>query len=89
LEPEQKLQRKSGFVNGVAIGFGIGCFASFIALIIAASHHAQLTGQSFEIALSNFSFPISYFFVLGALFLIVGLIWERFEKHIKTSENIT
>jgi hypothetical protein len=83
LEKEQKYHRKSAFVNGIAVGFGIGCFATFAALLVTAFYYAQTTSQTFEIALSKFSFPVSYFFVLGILFLIIGLVWERFEKQLK------
>lgn len=83
LEKEPNYNRKSAFVNGIAVGFGIGCFATFAALLVTAFYYAQTTSQTFEIALSNFSFPVSYFFVLGILFLIIGLVWERFEKQLK------
>jgi len=83
LEGDRKYHRKSAFVNGIAVGFGFGCFATFAALLVTAFYYSQTTNQTFEIALSNFSFPVSYFFILGLLFLIVGYVWERFEKQLK------
>lgn len=83
MEKEHKYHRKSAFVNGVAVGFGIGCFATFMALLVTAFYYAHTTSQSFEAALSSFSLPVSYFFVLGVLFLAVGFLWERFEKQLK------
>jgi xanthine/uracil/vitamin C permease (AzgA family) len=83
MEKERKYYRKSAFVNGVAVGFGIGCFATFAALLVTAFYYSQTTNQTFEIALSNFSFPVSYFFILGLLFLVIGYVWERFEKQLK------
>ena len=83
MEKERKYYRKSAFVNGIAVGFGIGCFATFAALLVTAFYYSQTTNQTFEIALSNFSFPVSYFFILGLLFLVIGYVWERFEKQLK------
>ena len=83
MEKERKFNRKSAFVNGVAVGFGIGCFATFAALIVTAYYYAQTTSQTFEGALTSFSLPVTYFFVLGLLFLVVGFVWERFEKQVK------
>ncbi len=83
MEKERKHRRKSAFTNGLAVGFGIGCFATFAALLITALYYSQMASQTFENALSSFSLPLTYFFILGVLFLIVGLIWERYEKQLK------
>jgi len=83
LENERKYHRKSAFTNGLAVGFGIGCFATFAALLTTAFYYSQITSQAFESTLSNFSLPLIYFFVLGILFLIVGFVWERNEKQLK------
>lgn len=80
---ERKYHRKSAFINGVAVGFGIGCFATFAALLITAFYYSQVADQTLEGALASFSLPIIYFFILGILFLIVGSVWERFEKQPK------
>ncbi|MFQ6068125.1 MAG: hypothetical protein ACE5KD_01130 [Candidatus Bathyarchaeia archaeon] len=83
MEKEQKHHRKSAFVNGLAVGFGIGCFATFTALLVTTFYYSQMTSQTFEKTLSGFLLPLSYFFVLGVLFLIIGLVWERYEKQLK------
>ncbi len=83
MEKERKYHRKSAFTNGLAVGFGIGCFATFAALLVTAFYYSQISSQTLEKALSSFSLPLIYFFVLGVLFLILGLIWERFEKQLK------
>jgi hypothetical protein len=83
LEKARKYHRKSAFTNGLAVGFGIGCFATFTALLITVFYYAQLNGQTFDHVLPRFSFPLTYFFILGILFLIVGLVWERHEKQLK------
>jgi hypothetical protein len=83
VEKEQKYYRKNAFTKGLAVGFGIGCFATFAALLVTVFYHAQLTSQTFESAVSSFSLPLVYFFILGILFLIVGLAWERHEKQLK------
>jgi len=83
LEKERKFHRKCAFTNGVAVGFGIGCLATFAALLVTAMYYSQLTSQPFEVALSDFSLPLTYFFVLGVLFLIIGIVWERCEKQLK------
>jgi xanthine/uracil/vitamin C permease (AzgA family) len=83
LEKERKYHRKSAFTNGLAVGFGIGCFATFVALLITALYYSQVASQAFEKTLSSFTLPLIYFFILGVLFLIVGLVWERHEKQLK------
>lgn len=83
MEKERKYHRKSAFTNGLAVGFGIGCFATFVALLVTAFYYSHVSSQAFGEALSTFSLPLTYFFVLGVLFLIIGLIWERFEKQLK------
>ena len=83
LEKERKYHRKSAFTNGLAVGFGIGCFATFAALMITALYYSHMTGQTLEQALSSFTLPLTYFFILGILFLIIGLVWERYEKQLK------
>ena len=80
---ERKHRRKNAFVNGVAVGFGIGCFATFAALLITAFYYSQVAGQTFEGALSSFSLPIVYFLILGVLFLLVGFVWEKSDKQFK------
>ncbi|MFP3984822.1 MAG: hypothetical protein ACLFU9_02485 [Candidatus Bathyarchaeia archaeon] len=82
MEKEWKHHRKSAFASGLAVGFGIGCFATFAALLFTVFYYSQTTSQAFEQLLPSFSFPLSYFFILGLLFLIVGLVWERFEKQL-------
>jgi hypothetical protein len=83
LEKERKYHRKSAFTNGLAVGFGIGCFATFVALLVTVFYYSQMTSQTFENVLSSFSLPLTYFFILGTLFLVLGLIWERYEKQLK------
>ncbi len=83
MEKERKYHRKSAFTNGLAVGFGIGCFATFAALLVTAFYYSQTASQAFDEALSSFSLPLTYFLILGALFLIIGLVWERLEKQLK------
>jgi cytochrome c biogenesis protein CcdA len=80
---ERKHHRKNAFVNGVAVGFGIGCFATFAALVVTAFYYSQVANQPFEGAVSGFSLPIVYFLVLGVLFLLVGFVWEKSDKQLK------
>ena len=83
MEKERKHNRRSAFTNGLAVGFGIGCFATFAALIVTALYYSTIASQAFESIISNFSLPLTYFFILGILFLIVGIVWERYEKQLK------
>ncbi len=83
MEKERKYHRKSAFTNGLAVGFGFGCFATFAALLVTAIYYSHLSSQTFEQAVSNFTLPLTYFFILGILFLIVGFVWERHEKQLK------
>jgi predicted transporter len=88
LETEQKNLKKpprvkGAFINGVTVGFGIGCFATFVSLLVTAFYFSRVTSQTFGSSLSSLTFPVSYFFILGALFLTIGLVWEHFEKEFK------
>jgi hypothetical protein len=83
LEKEGKYGRKSAFTNGVAVGFGIGCFATFVAILLVAAYNSRATTQTLEEALTSFSFPVACFFTLGVLFLVAGFVWERHEKQLK------
>jgi hypothetical protein len=83
LEKERKYHRKSAFTNGVAVGFGIGCLATFAALLITVLHYSQATSEALENVMTNLSLPLTYFLILGTLFLIVGFVWERHEKQLK------
>ncbi|UCH32094.1 MAG: hypothetical protein JSV05_01500 [Candidatus Bathyarchaeota archaeon] len=83
MEKERKYHRRSAFTNGIAVGFGIGCFATFAALLITAFYYSTLASEALENMLSSFSLPLLYFFILGILFLIIGSVWERQEKQLK------
>lgn len=83
LEDERKYSRKSAFTNGLAVGFGMGCFATFAALLVTAFYYSQTSAQAFESTLHSFSLPLIYFFTLGILFLIVGVFWNRDGKQLK------
>ena len=63
--PSEKSHRKfsfnTRFVNGLAVGFGLGCIATFIILWIALFFTPQLSGAAtYENLLSVFIYPLLY-----------------------------
>ena len=65
------------FVNGLAVGFGLGCIATFIILWIALFFTPQLSGAAtYENLLSVFIYPLLYLLTVGLISVTAGLVKE-------------
>jgi len=68
------------FVNGLAVGFGIGCIATFIILWAAVFFTPKLPQTiTYEGLLSVFIYPLLYLLTIGLISLTAGLVKERFK----------
>ena len=80
--PNEKIHRKfsfnTRFVNGLAVGFGLGCIATFIILWIALFFTPQLSGAAtYENLLSVFIYPLLYLLTIGLISVTAGLVKEN------------
>ena len=73
------------FVNGLAVGFGIGCIATFIILWAAVFFTPKLPQTiTYEGLLSVFIYPLLYLLTIGLISLTAGLVKERFQPSPET-----
>ena len=79
--PNEKSHRKfsfnTRFVNGLAVGFGLGCIATFIILWIALFFTPQLSAATYENLLSVFIYPMLYLLTIGLISVTAGLVKEN------------
>ena len=80
--PSEKSHKKfsfnTRFVNGLAVGFGLGCIATFIILWIALFFTPQLSGAAtYENLLSVFIYPLLYLLTIGLISVTAGLVKEN------------
>jgi hypothetical protein len=72
-------RKKSAFVNGLAIGVGIGCVATFVVMWIAIFFSPRLpAGTTYETMLSIFVYPLVYLLSVGLVTLTAGIVREYF-----------
>lgn len=74
---QRKLVFNVRFVNGLAVGFGIGCIATFIILWIALFFTPQISGATYENLLSIFIYPLLYLLTVGLIAITAGLVKEN------------
>ena len=74
----RKLRFNARFVNGLAVGFGLGCIATFVILWIALFFTPQLSGATtYENLLSVFIYPLLYLLTVGLISVTAGLVKEN------------
>jgi fructose-specific phosphotransferase system IIC component len=74
------------FINGLAVGFGIGCIATFIILWTSVFFSPKLPRTiTYESLLSIFIYPLLYLLAIGLISLTAGLVKEFFIKSIDTN----
>ncbi len=72
---------RKGFFNGLAVGVGIGCIATFIILWTAIYFTPKLpTAITYENLLSIFIYPLLYLLTIGLVFLTAGLVKEKYSS---------
>jgi len=77
---EKSFRKKDIFMNGVAVGLGIGCIAIFAILWVSIYFAPKLpTGISYENMLSIFFYPLIYTFAVGLVSITAGAVREHHE----------
>jgi len=80
-EIRRKRSVRKGFFNGLAVGVGIGCIATFIILWTAIYFTPKLpTAITYENLLSIFIYPLLYLLTIGLVFLTAGLVKEKYSS---------
>ena len=80
-ETRRKRSVRKGFFNGLAVGVGIGCIATFIILWTAIYFTPKLpTAITYENLLSIFIYPLLYLLTIGLVFLTAGLVKEKYSS---------
>ena len=70
---------KGGFVNGLSVGLGIGCIATFIIMWISVFFTPQIpTSITYETLLSIFIYPLIYLLAVGLIALTAGTVREYY-----------
>jgi hypothetical protein len=72
-------QGRGGFVNGLSVGLGIGCIATFIIMWISVFFTPQIpTSITYETLLSIFIYPLIYLLAVGLIALTAGTVREYY-----------
>jgi hypothetical protein len=71
--------QKNVFINGLYVGLGIGCIATFITMWIAVFFSPQLPpGATYTTMLSIFIYPLIYLLAVGLVALTAGVVREYY-----------
>jgi hypothetical protein len=81
---EDQGEDRSNFVNGLSVGLGIGCIASFVMMWIAVFFTPQLpSAVTYENLLAIFIYPLIYLLTIGLIALTAGVVREYFSSRNK------
>jgi hypothetical protein len=73
--------KRGGFVNGLAVGVGIGFIATFVVMWIAVFFSPQLpAGTTYQTLLSMFIYPLVYLLAVGSITLTAGIVREYYNQ---------
>jgi len=73
--------KKGGFVNGLAVGVGIGLIATFVVMWIAVFFSPELpAGTTYQTMLSIFIYPLVYLLAVGSIMLTAGIVKEYYTQ---------
>ena len=74
-------EKKTAFVNGLAVGVGIGLIATFIIMWIAVFFSPQLpVGTTYQTMLSMFIYPLVYLLAVGSITLTAGIVRQYYTQ---------
>jgi hypothetical protein len=74
-------EKKGGFINGLAVGVGIGFIATFVVMWIAVFFSPQLpAGTTYQTMLSIFIYPLVYLLTVGSITLTAGIVREYYTQ---------
>lgn len=72
-------ENKKVFVNGLAVGLGVGCITTFIVMWIVVFFTPQMPpNATYQDLLSIFIFPMIYLLAVGLITLTAGLVREYY-----------
>ena len=78
MESRREEGRRS-FVDGLSVGLGIGCVATFAIMWITVFFTPQLpTAVTYENLLAIFIYPLIYLLALGLIALTAGIVREYY-----------
>jgi hypothetical protein len=70
---------RGNFVDGLAVGLGIGCIATFVIVWISLFFTPKLpNGVTYENLLSIFIYPLIYLLAVGLIALTAGIVREYY-----------
>ena len=72
---------RSSFVNGLSVGLGIGCIATFVIMWITVFFTPQLPSLiTYEVMLTVFIYPLIYLLAVGLIALTAGMVREYYVR---------
>lgn len=75
------VQSRRSFGDGVSVGLGIGCIATFIVMWISLFFSPQLpSSATYEAMLSVFIYPLIYLLSVGLVALTAGFVREYYAR---------
>ena len=70
------------FFDGLSVGLGIGCMATFVILWVSVFFTPQLASTvTYDKLLSIFVFPLIYLLAVGLIALTAGVVREYYSTH--------
>jgi hypothetical protein len=74
-------ENRTNFFQGLAVGLGIGCIATFVIVWISVFFTPRLpSGVTYENLLSIFVYPLVYLLAVGLIALTAGVVREYYSK---------
>lgn len=75
------VQSRRSFGDGVSVGLGIGCIATFVIMWISLFFSPQLpSSATYEAMLSVFIYPLIYLLSVGLVALTAGFVREYYAR---------
>lgn len=72
---------RTNFFQGVAVGLGIGCIATFVIVWISVFFAPRMpSGVTYENLLSIFVYPLMYLLAVGLIALTAGIVREYYSR---------
>ena len=82
-------EKKSAYVNGLAVGVGIGLIATFVTMWIAVFFSPQLpVGTTYQTMLSMFIYPLVYLLAAGSIMLTAGVVRQYYSQRNGTQRML-
>lgn len=76
---------KAIFVNGLSVGLGMGCIATFLVMWITVYFTPQLPADAtYENLLSIFIYPLIYLLGIGLITLTAGIVRQYYAAKFRT-----